>query len=355
LNSKKKGGEGDMFKKILFISLSLVVFSSLLLDFANSAPATTPSIEKSKLPKSISLGTKPPGGYYYMKAAGLARLIERDTGMRVTVEEFPGAQVYLRHLSKDEIQAAFASAIDLVDAYRGTGPFKDVGKLPIAQLASGYSSALIFATRPDSGITKIEDLAGKKVMYRSPTAATTPRCRAVLEYYGLLDKFVDIERPPSGSATVKALIEKKVDCIGLAAISELQEVARIYGKLVILPLSDECVEWMSKKDPSMVPKIIRAIHYPGYKLDRDVLSSGEPIVLVVNKHLPDDVAYVIVRSLYENYDEFKVVHPNAIEWTLENATTKPVVPFHPGAIRYFKEKGVWTSKQQKWQDEFQSK
>jgi hypothetical protein len=290
-----------------------------------------------------------------MKAAGLARLIERETGMRVTVEEFPGANVYLRYIANNEIQAAMASSIDLVDAYNGTGPFKESGKLPLAQLSTGYSSALIFATRPDSGITKIEQLAGKKVMYRSPTAATTSRCRAVLEYYGLLGKIVDIERPPSGSATVQALIEKKVDCIGLAAISELQEVARIYGRLVILPLSEDCVEWMAKKDASAMPKIIRAIHYPGYNLDRDVLSSGEPILLVVNKRLADDVAYAIVRSLYENYDEFKLVHPNAIEWTLENAVSKPVVPFHPGAIRYFKEKGVWTSKQQKWQDEFPSK
>jgi len=339
-----------MLKKILISGVALVLVCSVLFGFAKPELALSSELKKLNLPKSISLGTKPPGGYYYMKCAGLARLIERETGMRVTVEEFPGAQVYLRHLGKNEIQAAFASALDIRDAYHGTGPFKKVGKLPIAHLASGYSSAVVFATRPDTGITKIEDLAGKKVMYRSPTAATTPRCRAVLEYYGLLDKIVDIERPPSSRATVQALIEKKVDCIGLAAVSALQEVSRIYGRVVILPLSQECVDWMLEKDPTYVGKMIRVADYPGYKLERDVISSGTPICLVAFKQLADDVAYAIVRSLYENYNEFKVVHPNAVEWTLESAVRKPVIPFHPGAIRYYKEKGVWTSKQQKWQE-----
>jgi hypothetical protein len=89
--------------------------------------------------------------------------------------------------------------------------------------------------------------------------------------------------------------------------------------------------------------------------DKEVNVFGLSTYLVAATRLPDDVVHKVVKALFDNIAEFHAFHAEAKEWTLAEAVSDPKIPYHPGAIRYFKEKGVWSADLDKTQAELQRK
>ena len=119
------------------------------------------------------------------------------------------------------------------------------------------------------------------------------------------------------------------------------------ASLEIAQTAGLCVTALTEKEGKAVEEAIPGFFYGIWRkgtfgLDVDTPSMGMAMAFYARADLGEDLVYGATKAIYEHTDELAKVHPKGAEWTLANATKNPVIPFHPGAIKYYKEKGTWT-------------
>jgi TRAP transporter TAXI family solute receptor len=237
---------------------------------------------------------------------------------------------------------AFSMADAGQDAYRGEDKFKGT-KVPLRTLMVLYPNRMHIVTIEGTGITKISDLKGKRVSTGSPGSATEVMAFRVLEAAGL-DKDRDITRERLGVAeSVNAIKDRKLDAFfwvgGLptAAVTDLANTPGIKIKMID---HGDTVEKMNKKygqlyEHDTIPKTT----YKGMDADNKIATVWN--ILVSNENLSDKTAYAIVKTIFDHKADLVAVHKESENFSLENqkASASPI-PYHPGAIKYFAERGV---------------
>ncbi len=290
----------------------------------------------------LSIATGGTGGVYYPMGGGMANLISKYIPYAEATAEVTTASV-------DNCLLVGAGKADLAlimadvgwDAFQGKGKFKE--KLPIRTLMVLYPNNMHLVTLEGKGIEKVSDLKGKRVSTGAPGSGTEVKALRVLEAYGL-DPDKDITRDKLGvSESAGALKDRKIDAFfwdgGLptAAITDLGATPGI--KIKIISHGDAIPKMREKYGPLYVKGIIPAKTYPGQ--DKDVEMAVVWNLLICNEKMKGDVAYDIVRTLFDHKPELVAVHKEARNILLEpQAAGGSPIPFHPGAIRYFTEKGL---------------
>jgi len=174
----------------------------------------------------------------------------------------------------------------------------------------------------------------------------------MLEAYGVSKKDVKYIATAKTKEAVDALISGTVDAAiipgGVPAATLMKLFDRIDARFVDIP-ADKMKSILAKLGPAFHQGVIPAGTYRGQK--KDALAPALRASLVIAKDLPDEAAYRIVKALFDHYDDLKLVHKAARHWTVANSVKDFHIPFHPGAIRYYKEIGAWTSAQQKRQEQ----
>jgi len=227
------------------------------------------------------------------------------------------------------------------DAYQGIGKFKE--KLPLMTIAALYPNNFHIVTAEGMGIEKVTDLKGKRVSTGAPGSGTEVMGLRVLEAYGL-NPDRDMKRDRLGaSESAGALKDKKIDayfwCGGLPTAS-ITDVGATPGiKLKLIPHADSVQKMRDKYGLLYVRGVIPAKTYPGQ--DSDINIAVVWNVLICNEKMKGDVAYDVVKTLFEHKQELITIHREARWLSLEpQGTGGSPLPFHPGAVRYFTEKGV---------------
>jgi TRAP transporter TAXI family solute receptor len=226
------------------------------------------------------------------------------------------------------------------DASQGKNKFKD--KLPLRTLAVLYPNNMHVVTLEGKGIEKVADLKGKRVSTGAPGSGTEVKCLRVLEAYGINpDK--DLTRDRLGaSESAGALKDGKIDAyfwdggIPTASITDLGATPGI--KLKLISHGDGVPKMTEKYGPLYDRGVIPAKSYPGQ--EKDVTIAVVWNVLVCNADMKDEIAYKIVKTLFEKKDELVAVHKEAQNLKLEAQKTGSPLLFHPGAAKYYKEKGI---------------
>jgi TRAP transporter TAXI family solute receptor len=227
------------------------------------------------------------------------------------------------------------------DAYHGKGHFKE--KIPLRTIAVLYPNNMHIVTIEGKGIDKVTDLKGKRVSTGAPGSGTEVMALRVIEAFGL-DPNKDMTRDKLGvSESAGALKDKKIDAffwVGGLPTASVTDLGATPGIKIRLIGHDEGVPKMREKyGPLYVKGVIPAKMYPGQ--DHEIPISVVWNILVCNEKMKDDVAYDIVKTLFDRKPELVTVHREAGNLALEpqGAGGSPI-PFHPGAIRYFTEKGL---------------
>ena len=290
---------------------------------------------------ALSVGTGFAAGVYYPMGEGIAKVVSKHMpGYAAKVEVTGGSVDNLKLLATSRIDVGFSMADASWDAYNGADKFKS-GKLAVRALMVLYPNSLhvVALDRPD--ITKISDLKGKRLATGAPGSATEVMALRVLEAYGL-DK--DSTRERLGlEESVAALKDKKVDVlfwsggVPTAAIANLASTPGV--KLRFLDY-DNAVETMVKKyGPLYVKQVIPATAYSG--LGKGAKGAGVWNILVVSETMSPGLAYNLVKAVFDHKADIVASHKEADNISLENQRndTSPI-PFHPGAIKYFSEKGI---------------
>jgi len=237
---------------------------------------------------------------------------------------------------------AFSMADAGQDAYRGEDKFKGT-KVPLRTLMVLYPNRMHVVTIDGIGITKMADLRGKRVSTGSPGSATEVMGFRVIEAAGL-DKDRDMKRERLGVAeSVNALKDRKIDAffwVGGLPTAAVTDLANTPGIKIRMIDHAETVAAMNKKYGQLyIEDVIPKATYRG--MDADNRQATVWNILVSHENLSNQTAYNIVKTIFDKRDDMIAVHKEAENFRLENqkAAASPI-PFHPGAVKYFAERGV---------------
>jgi TRAP transporter TAXI family solute receptor len=294
--------------------------------------------------RRLSIATGGTGGVFYPYGGGIARVLSEDLpNVEVTAEVTAASVDNLKFVKQGTSDLGFTMADMAADAVAGRDAFADFGPVPARALAVLYPSYTHLVTLAGSGIDGVADLRGKVVSTGSPGAGTTVLAERILMASGL-NPATDIRTHNLGVAqSVDALKDGKVDAFfwngGLptGAILDLVNTQGVTAR--ILPL-DSVIPALNAKYGD--GRYFRAsIPKATYGLANDVPVVAVANLLVVSETMPEALAYDITRILFARQQTLAGIHPQARELAVERALTGASIPFHPGAIRYYRERGVW--------------
>jgi uncharacterized protein len=293
--------------------------------------------------QSISIATGGTGGVYYPLGGGMAAALSKYVpGMSATAEVTGGSVANLQLIGTGKPYIALTMADATLDAYKGQDKF--TGKpVPVRTLMVLYPNRMHVVSVEGTGVKKMADLKGKRVSTGSGGSATEVMAFRVIEAAGL-DKDKDMKRERLGVAeSVNALKDRKIDAffwVGGLPTAAVTDLANSPGMKIQMIDHADLVPAMNKKYGNLyVQDTIGKEIYKGMETDNRQATVMN--ILVAHKDMDDKTAYNIVKTIFDKRDELIRAHKEAENFKLENQKTDASsVPWHPGAIKYFAERGL---------------
>jgi TRAP transporter TAXI family solute receptor len=290
----------------------------------------------------LSIATGGTGGVYYPLGGGLANVLGTAIpGVEATAEVTSASVDNMKLVGTGRADVAFTLADTASDAVNGAGKFKE--KLPIRALAVIYANKSQWVTVEGTGVSSMKDLKGKRIATGAPGSGTEIIAIRILEAYGI-DPEKDVKREKlSVAESVNALKDRKIEAFfwsGGVPTAAVTDLAATPGMKIKLLDHADAIPNLAKKYGSLYVKgTIPAKSYPGQ--DKDVQVADVWNLLVVNEKMDEKLAHDITKAIFEGKAELASVHSEAnnIDLAKQYAVGSPV-PFHPGAARYFSEKGL---------------
>jgi TRAP transporter TAXI family solute receptor len=311
-----------------------------LLWAASAALIALPAHAQEKIQLSIATGGT--GGVYYPYGGAIAKLLnENIPNVRATAEVTAASVDNLKLIRDRKADIAFTLADTLADSIAGRGAFKEA-PVPAASLAVLYSNYTQIVTTAAAGIRSLADLRGKVVSTGAAGSGTEVIAFRILRAAGI-DPDRDVQRQGLGvTESADALKDGKIAAFfwsgGLpsAAVQDLSHTPGIAVSLV--PCADVLPVLRRDHGELYFPLEVPAGAYPGVQTPVAVV--GVANVLVVHRSMPDELAYQITRVLFEKQSELAAIHPEARHLSVGTAIEGSPAAFHPGALRFYHERGV---------------
>ena len=292
---------------------------------------------------NIAIATGGTGGVYYPLGGGMANILTKYVpGTAATARVTGGSVDNLKLIGSKQSEVALVMVDAALDAVKGEDKFKG-NPVDARTLMVLYPNRMHVVTVEGRGIEKMSDLKGKRVSTGSPGSATEVMAFRVIEAAGL-DKDKDMKRERLGVAeSTNAIKDGKIDAyfwvggLPTAAVTDLGATPGV--KLKLIDHSDVVAKMNAKYGGIYSEGVIPAKMYPGQ--DKDNKISVVQNILIANAAMPDKVAYDIVKTFIEHKAELVAVHGEAASIDLATQVMKnSPITWHPGAVKYFKEKGV---------------
>ena len=313
---------------------------ALAVGIAAIAAGSLPAAAQEKLTLSIATGGT--GGVYYPLGGGFGNILGKELpGVTATAQVTGGSVANLQLVAAGKADLCFSQVDAAWDAINGQDKF--TSKLPIRALVVMYPNHMHVVTVEGTGINKVEDMKGKRVSTGSPGSATEVYANRVLEAAGL-DHEKDIRKERLGVAeSVNALKDKKIEGFfwvgGLPTAGVTDLAATPNTKIKILDIAHFTAKMNAKYGKLYAEAVIPADTYKG--MDKDVKNNTVWNIMAASASMTDDLAYKLTKVMLEKRADLALVHKEALNIKLEWQTSNRAgVPWHPGALKYFKEKGI---------------
>ena len=292
----------------------------------------------------MSIGTGGVTGVYYPTGGAICRLVNkdrRDHGIRCSVESTGGSVYNINTVRAGELDFGVAQSDWQYHAYNGTSQFEDQGKFEgLRAVFSVHAEPFTLIVRPDSGIESFEDLKGKKVNVGNPGSGQRATTEVVMDAFGMtMDDFA-LAAELKGSEMAQALCDGKIDAmiytIGHPAAAITEAATTCDVKLV--SVSGEAIDKLVADNPYYRTATVPGGMYKGN--DEDVQTFGVGATFVSSADVPEDVVYTTVKAVFDNFDDFKKLHPAFANLKEEEMIKDGLsAPLHDGAVKYYKERG----------------
>lgn len=288
----------------------------------------------------LSIGTGGTGGVYYPMGGGMAAVLSKYVkGWEATAEVTGASVANLQLIGQGKQDFGFSMADSAYDATEGAGKFKN-RPVDARTLLVLYPNKMHVVTVEGTGIDKLADFKGKRISTGEPNSGTEVMAMRLFEAAGIAK---DVQRERLSVAEgVNAMKDRKIDglvWVGGVPTAAITDLAATPGMALKLIDHAEYADAMNKKwGPLYVKSTIPANAYKGQARDASNIDVWN--LLVADKAMSDEMAYTIVKTLMEHKDELVAVHREAQNITLEAQAAGSPIPLHPGARKYFEERGV---------------
>lgn len=288
-------------------------------------------------PKSLTLGTASVGGTYFIYGGVVATLLTDTIGINVSTQQTQGPNQNIILVEGGNIELGMTTMGIALQAWNGTGDWTKGKKFTnIRALFPMYDTPFHFVTTEKTGIKSVAEMAGKNI-------GAGPKAGTPGTYFPLMFDTLGIKanwRFGQASDMQNQLADGLLDVFAFAAGLPIASYSELEAQRPVrfISFTDAQLDMLKKAMPELSDSVIPKGTYksmPGDQKTVGVYNFG-----IAHKSLPDDVAYKIVKSVLENNDRMVKGHAAAVETITANASRNGFLPFHPGAVKYYLEKGI---------------
>ncbi|MEM1078314.1 MAG: TAXI family TRAP transporter solute-binding subunit [Pseudomonadota bacterium] len=293
----------------------------------------------------ISIGTGGVTGVYYPTGGAICRLVNRgrkEHGIRCGVESTGGSVFNINAIRGGELEFGVAQSDWQFHAFNGTSRFEEQGPFEgLRAIFSVHPEPFTVVARADAGISTFEDLKGKRVNVGNPGSGQRGTMEVLMGAMGwTMDDFTvasELQAAEQSQALCDNNIDAMIYTVGHPSGS-IQEATTACDS-VLVTVANDAVDQLVADNPFYRTATIPGGMYRGS--DADVMTFGVGATFVSSTDVPDEVAYEVVKAVFENIDQFRGLHPAFANLDpTQMATAGLSAPLHPGAEKYFKEAGL---------------
>ncbi|GAA0291759.1 TAXI family TRAP transporter solute-binding subunit [Rhodovulum strictum] len=293
----------------------------------------------------ITIGTGGVTGVYYPAGGAICRLVNKDRrehGIRCSVESTGGSVYNLKTLRAGELEFGVVQSDWQFHSYNGSsenfeadGPFED-----LRAVFALHPEPFTVVARADAGIANFEDLKGKRVNVGNPGSGQRGTMEVVMEAMGWSNADFALAAELRPAEQSQALCDNQIDAMVYTVghpSGSIQEATTACDS-VLVNVAGEAIETLIEERPYYRHATIPGGMYRG--TDADVTTFGVGATFVSSAAVPEEAVYVLVKAVFENFDEFKELHPAFADLKPEEMIADGLsAPLHDGAARYYREKG----------------
>lgn len=290
----------------------------------------------------LSMGTAPPGGAFFVVGGALAEVLDENKGTNgwsITAEATKGTQENIRRLSRGELDLALANAAITYFAVRGEEGWEQ--KHDVKGVMTLAPNVALFLTPKGSGLTKMADLRGKRVVIGPAGAGFEYFLRPILAAHGLsLNDFTPLNATQSGAVDMLADGSADAVFVGGAVPTGSITQAATSQDINFIRFEPQAVDQLVAQYPFFEKVTVPAGTYKGMDADFPTLNVGS-MHLIAAGNADDEMVYQVAKTLWENRAEVVEKHAAGKAINEKVVIKDPGTPFHPGAIRLYREIGIW--------------
>jgi len=289
---------------------------------------------------SIATGTT--GAVYYPLGGAMANILTKKIpGYAVTAEATAGSVANMHMIRDGKAHMALTQCDTAYDAIKGLDKFKDK-PVESRSLCVVYPNLVHFVTMEGTGINKLTDIKGKRISTAPPVSGSEVMALRIMDELGIKTSDIKRERLAPAEST-NAMKDGKLDGYffnGGPPVAAITDLAATQGIKIKLVSNADLVPALNKKyGPVFAASEIKAKSYPNQDANVPVIAIWN--ILVVPASMPEAQAYQIIKTLWESQPDLVATHKAATDMLPQNQkTANSSVPFHPGALKYFGEKGI---------------
>ncbi len=295
-----------------------------------------------QMPDVITIAVPPEGTTGYLMAAGYSKVINAQTPIKKTIlQPFASASAWPVRMNTGDVNFSQHCGFEqVVEAYRGTGPFKSVGPQPnIRNVATTYGLPWTVHV-VDPAVKSLADLKGHSIFVQVSHTDHVNALRVMLKAVGLdYDRDIKVLPFREPGEAVQGMAVGRGDAMAFGLIPALLEVRQSKG-LHSLAIPPEIAKQIDAADPVWGATVIRkgtgptapAENLPVLELECGIAAGAQTKA---------ETVYEVLKAILDHHDAWQGVHPLAKQTTLKKALQISVVPYHEGAVRYYSERGLW--------------
>lgn len=291
--------------------------------------------------QAVRIGTSSVGSNFYVNAVAISEVVQKQAKINTSVQAVGGSSANVRGLARKKIEFAMSNAFAAFSGFYGTHNFKGK-KMPVRLVVQGHTNERAILVRKGANIKSVKDLNGRTMVAKRRALPEIALIFAQFQkVHGL--KNINAVATTNTGEVFKAFAAGSIDAAVIPTGPRAGNVQK-----AIRDGHVEFLKWDPKKRDEMLKNLPELMFagtfgpsaFEGHNFDAPVVAMRTYFLSA--PHVSEDVVYKVAKSMYENTKLMASFQKRLGEWTVENSLKNIVLPFHDGAIRYFKEKKLWT-------------
>lgn len=294
----------------------------------------------------VTIGTGGVTGVYYPTGGAISKMVNKkrkEYNLRVTVESTAGSVFNVNAIMNGDLEFGVVQSDRQYQAIKGLKEWDGKPQDKLRSIFSIHPESISVVAAVDSGIQTIADLKGKIVNIGNPGSGQRGNSIDLLEAAGF-DYEKDLNAEGLKAAESAGMLQDgRIDAFFYTVghpNGSIKEATAGARKVRFVPVDKAIVDKLVDKFPYYAPAEIPVEFYPAAENKEDVPTFGVKATFVTSADVPDDIVYAIVKEVFDNFEEFKKLHPAYKVLTKENMLQGLSAPMHPGAKKYFREVGL---------------